>query len=248
MSLSGAIVEHQNSLLQLYRKLEERFEENSIIRTMWRDMAGDVSLQIQSLKSLPPSFWNRFRNAPDDGFESAVKNMPLPSANVAETSLRDSFEVSLRFAEPVVLKIYARLIKLLRENSTAPVLNFYILVKAFVARLVRTTESFAGDPLLIRSAQLLMMGLEKEVQEPAPEIRAQAPKAMPSKVMPSKAPPVKTQKASVSDKTAEARPAKGAAKKTPPKNVKPPVSKPSKAAPVKTKALAGQTPAKTRRA
>jgi hypothetical protein len=95
-----------------------------------------------------------------------------------------------------------------------------------------------------------MLGLEKEVQEPAPEIKAQAVKAMPAK----------TQKSPVSTKGAESKPVKaaepkparaadkGTTTKPPQKNVKPAVSKPSKADPVKTKALPGKTPAKTRRA
>ncbi|MCL2877230.1 MAG: hypothetical protein FWF13_00430 [Acidobacteria bacterium] len=235
MNLLGAIVGHQNSLLQLYRKLEERFEENSIIQTLWHDMAGDVSLQIQSLKSLPSSLWNQFKNAPDNDFESAIKGISSPPADVADISLRDCFEISLRLTEPVVLKIYARIVRLLRKNSTAPALNFYILVKTYVARLVRATESFAGDPLLIRRAQLLIAGLEKEVQEPAPEIKALASRALSAKA----------QKPAVSGKTG----VKSAEKtvKNPPNNGKAAASKSAKAAPVKTKTLPGKTPTKTRR-
>ena len=130
MSLSGTIAGHQNSLLQLYRKLEKRFEENSVIQTLWRDMADDVSLQIQSVKSFPSSVWNQFKNVPDNDFESAVKSIHSPPVDVADISLRDSFEISLQLTEPIVLKIYARIVRSLRKNSTAPTLNFYILVKS----------------------------------------------------------------------------------------------------------------------
>ena len=236
MNLLGVIVERQNSLVQLYLKLEERFEENSIIRTLWRDMAGDVSQQIQSIKSLPPSLWNQFKNAPDGGIEPAVKSVPSPPANVADILLRDAFEISLQSTEPVVLKIYARIVRLLRKNSTAPALNFYILVKAYVARLVRTTESFAGDPVLIRRAQLLLLGFEKEVQEPALEIKLLAP-GTPSAI---------ARKAPVAGKAA-ARTEKETTKKTP-KNVKAAESKPAKAAKVKIKTLPGKKSATTKRA
>jgi len=244
MTLLSIIAGHQNSLLQLYRKLEERFEENSIIQTLWRDMAGDVSLQIQSLKSFPSSLWNQFKNAPGDDFESAIKSISSPPVNMTEISLRDSFEISLQFSEPVVLKIYARIVRLLRKNSTAPALNFYILVKAYAARLVRTTESFSGDPLLIRRAQLLIAGLEREVQEPTPEIKALASRSLSAKTQKT-AVPVKTE-VKVVEKTI----------KTPPKNVKAAskpdkaaASKSGKAAPVKTKTISGKkAPAKTRRA
>jgi len=244
MNPLGAIVEHQNSLLRFYRKLEERFEENSIIQSFWRGMAGDVSSQIQSLKSLPPSIWNQFKNDADNSFESAVKavkEITAPPADIANISLRDCFDISLQLAEPAVLKIYARVIRMLRKNPTVPALNFYILLKAHVARLVRTTESFAGDPLLIRRAQLLLAGLEKEVKEPALEIKAPA---LARSVL-----QAKTSKIPVSDKT-DKTDAKSAKKttKAPPKNVKAATSKPAKAAQVKTGTLPEKTPATTKRA
>lgn len=236
MNLLGAIVEHQNSLLRFYRKLEERFEENSVIRTLWHDMADDVSQQIQSIKSLPSSLWNQLKNTPDSGFESAVKSVPSRPANAADISLRNCFEISIDLTEPVVLKIYARLVRLLRKNSTAPALNFYFLVKAYVARLVRTTESFSGDPLLIRRAQQLLLGFEKEVQEPAPEIKPPAPRT----------PPSNAKKAPAAGKAAS-NTAKETTKK-PPKTVKAIPSKPAKAAPAKIKTLPGKKPATTKRA
>ena len=272
MNLLGAIVEHQNSLLRFYRKLEERFEENSIIRALWHDLADDVSLQIQSLKSLPSSLWNQFKNAPDDSFESAAKKAPSQTPNVAEISLRDGFEISLQLTEPVVLKIYARVVKLLRKNSTAPALNFYILVKSYVARLVRTTESFTGDPMLARRAQMLLQGLEKEVQEPAQEARVPAFVAPPPKAQkipvavkkdaravkinekaqtpakPAKPARIKLVKPS---KIVPAKPAKPVpvkpAKPAPAKPAKPAPVKPAKPAPVKTKALPGKKPAPAKR-
>jgi len=238
MNLSGIIIEHQNSLMQLYLKLERRFEENGVIQALWRDMAGDVSLQISSLKSLPPSFWNQLKKASGDDMASAVKNIPSPPADVSDISLRNSFEISLQFAEPVVLKIYARVIRLLRKNSTAPSLDFYIMVKAYTARLARTAESFAGDPLLVSRARMLLANLEKEIQEPSPEIMALA-----SKVLSLSA---KTQKTSGSGKTV-AGTTKETTKKSP-QNAKAGASKPAKTTAVKTKTLSGKTPATTKRA
>ena len=278
MNLQGAIVEQQNSLLRFYRKLEERFEENSVIKSLWREMADDISSQIQSIKSLPPSTWNQFKNAPNNSFESAVKEAKetaVQTADVGTLSMRDCFEASLQLAEPVVLKIYARLIRTLRKNSTSQVLNFYILVKTYVARLLRTTQSFAGDPLLIRRAQLLLAGLEKEVQEPDPEIRIPAAGTMSgkkqktpvsgktdtkaaketTKAASSKLAAKETVKTSPEKvKAVQSKPAKETAKVSPVK-VKPVKettkvvpSKPAKTIPVKTKGLPEKLPAKTKRA
>ena len=232
MNLLNAIVGHQNSLLRLYRKLEERFEENSIIQTLWRDMSEDVSLQIQNLKSLPPSFWNKFKNDPNNNFEPSIKESPSASVNVSDISLRDGFEISLQMAEPVVLKIYARVVRLLREHSTAPALDFYILIKTYVARLVRTTESFSGDPLLIQRARLLVAELEKEVQEPTQKI----------KVLASMELSAKKQKKPVLDKAVPSKPAKKTIK-VPPQSAQVAAHEPVKTAPQKPKA-APQKPAK----
>jgi len=239
MNLLDAIVEHQNSLLLFYRKLEERFEENSVIRTLWHDMAADVALQVESLKSLPASSWNQFKNAPDGSFESAVKavkEITAPPEDAANILLCDCFEISLRLSEPVVLKINARMVRLLRKNTAAPALNLYILIKSYVTRLARATESFAGDPMLIRRAQLLLAGLEKEVQEPAPEIRIPTLNTMSAK----------TQKKPLSGK-ANAKAAKETAN-IPPGNVKTASSKPAKNAPIKSKATSGKTPKTAKRA
>ena len=241
MNPLGAIVEHQNSLLRFYRKLEERFEENGIIQSFWQDMAEDVALQIQSLKSLPSSLWNQLKTDADNSFESTIKTVKevyAPPADIADISLRDCFEISMQLAEPVVLKIYARVIRMLRKNPAVTALNFYILLKTHVTRLVRTTESFTGDPLLVRRAQLLLAGLEKEVKEPALEIKAPA---LARGVLQAKA-----SKIPVSDK-ADAKSVKKATK-APPENVKAAALKPAKTAPVKTGTLTDKTPATTKRA
>jgi hypothetical protein len=208
MNLSGSIAEHQNSLQRMYRKLADRFEENSIIQALWRDMSEDVSLQAQGLKSLPASFWNQLRKNPDSRLEAAVKEYRPAVANTETISLRESFELALQSSEPIILKIYARIVRLLRGSPvTVQSLDFYILVKSHAARIVRTTESFAGDPILIRRAQLLLQGLEKEVQEPEPEVIKAAISA------------AKTQKPSVAAVKPSAGKVSGSAKKEPEKPV-----------------------------
>ena len=233
MNLSSAIVERQTLLMQFYLNLAERFEENSIVRTLWRDMAGDVSQQIESVKTLPPSFWNKFKNAPDGGIESAVNSVFSSLVDVENISLRDAFEISLQLTEPVVLNIYARAVRLLRKNSTTPALNFYILVKSYVARLARTTDTFAGDPLLIRRAQMLLMGFEQEVQKPTPEIKSLAPGKP---------------RANARDKGKTVTVAAKETTKKPPQKVKTPESKLARATQVKIKTLPGKKPATTKRA
>ena len=67
--------------------------------------------------------------------------------------------------------MYAPLICKLRENSTAPALDFYIMVKAHLARITRVTQSYAGDPVIIQRANSLLQAFEKEVQKPRIEVQ-----------------------------------------------------------------------------
>jgi hypothetical protein len=167
MNLHGSIKDLQNKIAQMYLKLEHRFSENGLIRELWSAMANDITQQIRSLNALPQSFWNQLKKE---------QNLPLIAAaegafrqsieNEEDQSLRGCFSRALCLEEPAILKVYAPLIRMLRENSTAPALDFYITVKAHLARITRVTQSFSGDPADIQRANSLLQAFEKEVQEP----------------------------------------------------------------------------------
>ena len=168
MNLHGSIKELQNTIVQLYLKSEHRFSENLLIRELWSTMAHDVSLQISSMNALPNSFWSQLKQDGDGlsaAFADNIRHQHFE--NEEDASLRNCFERALQFEEPTILKIYVPLIRKLRENLTAPALDFYIMVKAHLARIVRVTESYSGDPVIIQRANLLLQNFEKEVQEPA---------------------------------------------------------------------------------
>jgi hypothetical protein len=166
MNLQGSIIEHQNSISQVYRKIEERFLENSIIRELWNNMAMDISKQISSLKSLPPSFWNQFKKNQDSQLESLNGILGQQSPEIAgDLSLKDGLTLTLQIEETIILNIYAPIIRNLRGNWTKTALDFYIIVKAHVARIVRVIESFSGDSVLIQRAHVLFHQFEKEAQE-----------------------------------------------------------------------------------
>ena len=167
MNLNGSIREIQNKIQQRYLKLEQRFSGNTLIRETWAAMAGDISQQIRSMGALPQSFWNQLKKNQDamvKGVKEGAAHQDL--ANEGDQALKDCFELALRWEEPVILKIYAPLIRKLRENSTAPALDFYIIVKAHLARITRVVQSFSGDPGIIQRANALQQAFEKEVQEP----------------------------------------------------------------------------------
>jgi hypothetical protein len=167
MNLHGSITEHQNRISQLYLKLEQRFRENSLIHELWGSMAKDISLQVSSLNSLPKSLWSQLKENQDGLVESihAVKKIIIAD-NKEDIPLRACFERTLQVEEPTILNIYVPIIRRLRENWTGQALDFYIMVKAHLARITRITEAFSGDPLIIQRSNWLLRNFEKEVQEP----------------------------------------------------------------------------------
>jgi hypothetical protein len=167
MNLHGSIKELQNTIVQLYLKSEHRFSENSLIRDLWSTMAHDVSLQVSSMNELPHSFWSQLKQDKDGlSVEAAEGIRHQHIENEEDPSLKRCIERALQLEEPTIQKIYIPLIRKLRENLTGPALDFYIMVKAHLARIVRVTESFSGDPVIIQRANLLLQNFEKEVQEP----------------------------------------------------------------------------------
>ncbi|MBN2338634.1 MAG: hypothetical protein JXP48_08860 [Acidobacteria bacterium] len=191
-------------------------------------MESDIGQQIRSLKALPPSFWRQLKQAADAPKPSSLgkkKDHIFEKEDVI--SLQRSFEIALEAEEPVILEIYVPIIRNLRKNWTSESLDFYILVKAHLARIVRVTESFAGDPLLVQRANILLQGFEKEVQEreeelPPPVNRVFAGPAARKKTPAAKAP--KKGVAKVPKKAAQA----AASPKSPAKSHRKPSKAPAK--------------------
>jgi hypothetical protein len=179
MNLHGSITELQNAIVQLYHKLQQRFIENRMISELWSAMANDISQQVSSLNVLPSSFWNRLKNE-RDGLVKAVGSGVHPqfSEKAADLSLRSCIELSLHIEEPIILKTYVPIIRSMRENQANQSLDFYIMVKAHLARIARITQSFSGDPLVIQRSNLLLQSFEKEVQEPQATAARKLPAAV----------------------------------------------------------------------
>jgi hypothetical protein len=166
MNLQGSIIERQESISQIYRKLEDRFSENSIIRALWNDMALDISKQIDSLKALPASAWHQIKKDPECQIETFTNVFNKQSHENNEVMpLRDCFTLTLQIEEALILGVYVPIIRNLRKNWTNATLDFYIIVKSHVARIVSVIESFSGDPVLVQRVHVLLQKFEKEVQE-----------------------------------------------------------------------------------
>jgi len=165
MNLHGSITELQNRLVGLYLKLEQRFKENKVIGELWRAMASDVSQQAKSLDGLSAHFWNEFKRDPD--FSAVVHGIAIRTPeNVEESSLQSGFENALSLEEPVILKIYGPILRHLRENWNQQASDFYIVVKAHLARIIRVMQAYLGDLLILQRSNLLLQQFEKDVQAP----------------------------------------------------------------------------------
>jgi hypothetical protein len=167
MNLHGSISELQHAVVQLYHKLEQRFIENKMISELWGAMAHDISHHISSLDALAPSFWNRLKQEADGLTETLTSGHRAHISDEAmDRSLTECLELSLLIEEPIILKTYVPIIRSLRENQANQSLDFYIMVKAHLARITRVTQAYSGDPLIIKKSNLLLQNFEKEVQEP----------------------------------------------------------------------------------
>jgi hypothetical protein len=179
MNLQGSITELQDTIIRLYNELQQRFSENQIVRDLWSAMAQDITQQKYSISALPHSFWTQLKDEQDKFHKeiSAARHQVIDKKE--DLSLVNCFEHAFLYEEPATLKVYVPIIRRLRENWTDRSLDFYIMVKAHLARITRVTQSFAGDPRIIQRSHMLLQQFEKEVQEQHVVLEHRPPKARP---------------------------------------------------------------------
>jgi hypothetical protein len=182
MNLHGSITELQNRIVGLYVKLEQRFTENRVISELWRAMASDVSQQVQSLNGLSAHFWSELKK--DHRFSEVVNAIGVhASENMEDFSLQGCFQNALSLEEPVILKIYGPILRKLRENWSDQALDFYIVVKAHLARIARVMQAYSGDPLTLQRSNLLLQQFEKDVQAPQAGLSEETDRKKPAREM-----------------------------------------------------------------
>ena len=171
-------------------------------------MGNDLQTQAESLKKLPPSFWQSLKKQEKELVQATDLIVP-PQGNQPPVSLQSSLKQTLDLEEPIVLKIYVPLIRRLRVEWTERALDFYVMVKAHIARLERVVQAYSGDPAASQRCVTLFQNFEKEVQEPA-VVEAKFVKKGSKKAIASKH----------TGKAAADRRLKAAAKKQPPRSLK----------------------------
>ena len=242
MNLQGSIADLQKAANQLYLKLHQRFKDNALIREIWSDMSQDLIKQRDCLKEMPISFWKQLNKEHNELLQAVVPYARLQVAdNVKDTPLKTCIENSLQFEEPTILKVYIPIIRSLRNTHSKSALDFHIMVKAHLSRIIGLTSAFSGDPVIIQRANLMLQTFEREVQEPQVDMSPPLKKARLRKVRAiSEAKPEETAKPKSAAKK-PAKPKKAAKAKTAAK--KP--AKPKKAVKAKTAAKKPAKPKKT---
>ncbi len=183
-TLRGSLSQLQRAVAKYYSLLQQHFEGNYLISGMWAAMGHDLQMQAESLKKLPPSFWQSLANQERE-LVHAAEILPPPNADKHAGSLRLCLARTIEIEEPIILKIYAPLTRRLRLAWTELALDFYVMVKAHISRVAQSVQLFSGDPDLGQRCALLLQSFEREVQE-QPEI-AKAPSGRrPKKVVPVK--------------------------------------------------------------
>src|SRR5512147_3025828 len=112
-TLRGSLTQLQRAVAKYYSQLQQHFESNYLISGMWAAMGHDLQMQAESLKKLPPSFWQSLAGQEKD-LVHAVHMSALPNADRQVTSLRLCLGQTIEIEEPIILKVYAPLTRRLR--------------------------------------------------------------------------------------------------------------------------------------
>jgi len=177
MSLQGSIRKLQNTCARMYLKLAKSFVENGLFRENLALLAQDNEEQAKCLKALPVRYWTQHKK--EKALFAAVKEcLALLSSRdkQTDTSMQHMLSRAFDLEEPIILKIYAPLIRHLRTDCTDCTLDFYVLTKAHVVRLARIAQSFSGNPSLILRSMTLLEAFEKAVQAPDPSLLRETPR------------------------------------------------------------------------
>jgi hypothetical protein len=60
-------------------------------------------------------------------------------------------------------------------------LDFYIVVKAHLARIARVIQAYSGDPLILQRSNMLLQQFEKDVQAPQESLAGKADRKKPGR-------------------------------------------------------------------
>ena len=175
LRLRSPLSKQEKAIARFYLQLRQRFEGNGLVSESWAAMGGDLQAHAESLKKLPSSFWQSLKKQEKELVRATGLILPREAIKPA-SSLQACLVQMLDIEEPIVLKVYAPLIRRLRSEWTERALDFYVMVKAHIARIARIVQAFSGDPAMSQRCATLFQDFEKGVQEPVViEIKKKGP-------------------------------------------------------------------------
>jgi len=166
LRLRSPLSKLEKAIARFYLQLQQRFEGNSLVSESWADMGGDLQAHAESLKKLPSWFWQSLKKQEKELVRATGTILPADALKPA-SSLQACIVQMLDIEEPMILKVYAPLIRRLRSEWTERALDFYVMVKAHIARIARVVQAYSGDPAMSQRCAILFQEFEKGVQEPA---------------------------------------------------------------------------------
>lgn len=155
----------QRAAAKYYLQLQQRFAVNGLVSEMWGSMGQDLLAQAEGIKKLPSAFWLSLQKREAElsrAAESVCTRFSAENDGTLTACLSRTFDLE----EPIILSIYAPLIRRLRTDWTEVALDLYVLLRARIVKLARLIETYAGDPALCQRCAVLLVNLDKEVQEP----------------------------------------------------------------------------------
>lgn len=172
--LKASLLKLQKKQARFYFDISERFRENSLVCDKWRAIGTGLERQVEVLKELPLSFWKALDRREARSLLKAVEAaLDSDRAGILEQDpLRQCFVKCLDFEEPVILEIYAPILRNLKAHWTDRALDWYVLVRSHLTRLIQLIEPFCGDPALVHRCALLGDRFEQALQQPPVQAEA----------------------------------------------------------------------------
>jgi hypothetical protein len=126
-------------------------------------MGHDLLVQAESLKKLPSSFWHSLKKQEKELARQADLILSRYTRKEVGT-FQSCLARTLDWEEPIIIEVCAPIISRLRSNWTDFALDFYVMVKAHIARIARLIQTYSGDPYLSQRCAALLGNLEREIQ------------------------------------------------------------------------------------
>ncbi|MFH1574168.1 MAG: hypothetical protein ABIG68_09300 [Acidobacteriota bacterium] len=169
------MIKLEKNQVKFYLKASEQFKTNPLICQKWSMLAAGLKPGGDSFRSLPKSLWNLLAEDAGSMLEAvATAGALLKDGLGPEPTLRQYLKRILEIEEPLVLSVYAPIVRTLRSNWTDRAMDFYVMTRSHITTVTRLIEPFCGEPEMMQRSSLLVHRFEEEIQRTRIQERAKA--------------------------------------------------------------------------